>query len=124
MGGPVQQPPQQPPPQYTAQPQMPVGPSKGLATAALVLGIIGLVFSIAGCTWFLGIPLDILGIVFGAVAISKIKKGEAAGDGMAKAGLICGIIGIVVVIVWFIIAIFIMQNAYNTYYWWGDYSSW
>lgn len=122
MGGPVQQPPQQPP----QQPQMqyappPAGPSKGLATAAMVLGIIGLVFSIAGCTWFLGIPLDILGIVFGAVAISKIKSGEGGGEAMAKAGLICGIVGIAVIVIWFVIAFTMLQDYYN--YPWNYYNS-
>ena len=126
MGGSYQQPPQppQPPqqpmqPQYAA-PQPQLGKPKGLATAAMVLGIVGLVFSVAGCTWFLGIPLDVLAIVFGAVGISKVNSGEGGGEGMAKAGLICGIIGIVAVITWFIIAMFIVQNAYNTYYWWGQ----
>jgi site-specific recombinase len=112
MGEPYQQQPQQP-----MQPQYPppqAGPPKGLATAAMVLGIVGLVFSIAGCTWFLGIPLDILGIVFGAVALAKVKSGQATGESMAKAGLICGIIGIVVVIVWFIIAFTILQDYYRS----------
>jgi hypothetical protein len=76
---------------------------KGLSTTAMVLGIVGLVFSALGCTWFLGLPCDILAIIFGAVAISKTKSGEQGGEGMAKAGLICGIIGFVVVIAWFVI---------------------
>lgn len=113
---------QQPPHQYAPQPQvgMPYGPSKGLATAALVLGIVGLVFSaIPWCGWFIGWPCDLLGIIFGAVALAKIKRGEASGDGMAKAGLICGIIGIVIIILWtiFIIAFGMSLASYNWYDW-------
>jgi hypothetical protein len=115
MGGPIQQ----PQPQYV---QAPVGPPKGLATAAMVLGIVGLVFSLAGCTWFLGIPLDILAIVFGAVGLAKVKSGQGSGETMAKAGLICGIIGIVVVIAWFVIAFTILQQYYH--YPWNYYNSW
>ena len=102
MGEPYQQPPQQ----FAAQPPAgaPMLP-KGLATTALILGIVGLVFSVLGCTWFLGLPCDILGIIFGGVAISKAKSGEQGGEGMAKAGLICGIIGIFVIIAWFIFII-------------------
>ena len=103
-------------PQYAA-PQAPTTKPKGLATAAMILGIIGLVFSVSGCFWFAGIPLDILAIIFGAIGIAKVNSGEGSGEGMAKAGLICGIIGIVVVIIWFVIWMFVAQNMYNSYWW-------
>lgn len=108
MGEPFQQPPQQYPP---VGPELPVELPKGLAVTAMVLGIVGLVLSMAGCTWFLGLPCDILGIIFGAVAISKVKSGEQGGEGMAKAGLICGIIGFVAVIFWFIFIMFWMSQV-------------
>ncbi len=123
MGGPVQQPPQQPPPQYAApQPGYPVQPPKGLATAAMVLGIIGLLFSLLGCLWFLGTPLNILAIIFGAVASAKAKRQEAGGEGMAKAGLVCGIIGMIVIILWIFAIIFWIQNfPYSN---WDSYDTW
>ena len=56
-------------------------PGKGLAIAALVLGIVS----------FLCFPIitGVLAIIFGAVAKSKGYPG-----GMATAGLVCGIIGL------------------------------
>lgn len=61
--------------------------SKGLAIASMVCGICGLVF--CWTSWFAFI-LDVCAIVFGIVALVKIKKGEADGKGMAIAGIVCG----------------------------------
>jgi hypothetical protein len=59
---------------------------KGLAIAAMVLGIVALVFFIWG---FLSIPLAILAIIFGAVSIRSSDRGKAL------AGLITGIVALI-----------------------------
>ena len=76
----------------------------GMAIAGLVLGILSL---IQCCS----IVIGTLGIVFSCLAMSQIKKQPAVltGAGMAKAGLIMSIVGIVIniivlVIYWTIIA--------------------
>lgn len=56
--------------------------SNGMATASMVLGIVGMF--IPGIT-------SILAIIFGGVGISKANKG-AEGKGKAVAGLVLGII--------------------------------
>lgn len=63
----------------------------GMATAALVLGIVGI---IASCIF---VP-SILAIIFGAIAGKRVKAsgGLLGGKGAAKAGLILGIVGVVV----------------------------
>ncbi len=62
-----------------AQPQ-----GNGLAVTALVLGIIGLVFSMVP---FLPYPLAILAIIFGFIGLKKqVKKG------LAITGIVTGII--------------------------------
>ena len=48
----------------------------------------------------IGIPCNILAIIFGAVGMNQAKQGIAEGEGMAKAGLICGIIGVFAVAAW------------------------
>lgn len=65
--------------------------NSGLAIASLVLGLLGL------C----GIG-SILAIIFGAVAIRQIDESNGAltGKGMAKAGLILGIIWLAISAVW------------------------
>lgn len=73
-------------------------PSKGLAIGALVLGIL----SIPGaCCCYSSIPLGISAIVIGVIALGKVKESPHmyAGGGMARGGLICGIIGIVLTMV-------------------------
>ncbi len=101
-------PPQQPPPAYGTPP--PVGqwgtqapqpyarqwPNSGFATAALVLGIIGVVIT---CVWYIAVILDVLAIIFGSVALNKAKSEPVANVGMAKAGLVLGCVGIGLILV-------------------------
>src|SRR6266481_1545552 len=66
--------------------------SKGLAVAALVLGIVGVV-----TFWiFLGGLLGIVALVLGIVAIRKSRTGQAGGQGMAIAGTVLGGVAIVI----------------------------
>jgi Domain of unknown function (DUF4190) len=71
----------------------PAGPkSSGLAIASMVLGIISIVLF---CVYYLAFPCAVLALVFGVIARSKISRGEGSGGGMAMAGIICGLISIV-----------------------------
>lgn len=90
--------------------------SKGLAVAGMVCGICGLVF--CWSLWF-ALILDILGIIFGSVALAKIKKGEADGKGMAIAGVVTGAVGAVISIIIAIIIAAIAGAATKAIY---DYS--
>ncbi len=74
----------------------------GLAVASMVLGIVSLVF--CWC-WPVGGTCAIVGLPLGAIALSKISKGQAdpAPKGMAVAGLVMNIISvalIIIVVVW------------------------
>lgn len=70
--------------------------NSGLAVASLVLGLLGL------C----GIG-SILAIIFGAVAIRQIDESNGAltGKGMAKAGLVLGIIWLAILAIWWAAAL-------------------
>lgn len=74
--------------------------SSGLAIASLVLGIISIVMGCCGS----GFPFSIGGIICGAIANKQEK------DGMAKSGLICSIIGLVLSIAMtiFLVVIYVM----------------
>ncbi len=65
----------------------------GKATTALVLGICSIPMCL--CCGLIGLVLGPLGIYFGKEAQKDIYAGRAAptSEGMAKAGVICGIIG-------------------------------
>ncbi len=69
---------------------------KGMSIAALVLGIVSVVLF---CFSYVSIPCAILAIIFG---ILGKKKG---GAGMAKAGLVLGIIALAIVILVWILAL-------------------
>lgn len=82
-------------------PQMPATkPSNGLGTAGFVVGLIGLLFSFIPLIGVVAWPLVILGIIFSAIGISKAGKGRATNKGLAIAGLVVSIVGLVVCILW------------------------
>ncbi|AXG80573.1 DUF4190 domain-containing protein [Streptomyces paludis] len=82
-------------PGYPGQGQNPwqQPPANGLGTAALVLGIISVV---GFCLWGLNIVIGILALVFGIIGRRRAGRGEATNGGMALAGIILGIVGIVI----------------------------
>lgn len=84
--------PAQPSAGYYGWPGVPPMPSNGMGTAALVLGIISDVLFLL---WPIAILLGILAVIFGAVGRGKANHGEATNAGQALAGLICGVVGIV-----------------------------
>ncbi|MCE9623513.1 MAG: DUF4190 domain-containing protein [Actinomycetia bacterium] len=72
-------------------PLPPMARTYGLATAALVCGLLGLV-----TFWLLGI-VPLLGLIFGLISARAIKRsgGTLSGLGKARAGWIMGLIGVV-----------------------------
>ena len=74
----------------------------GSGVAGFVLGLLGLIFSIF--IWFFLFPivLDVLGIVFSI----RGRRAAAAGarhGGLATAGLVLAIIGLVIFVLWWIL---------------------
>ncbi len=85
----------------------PAAPQNGLGTAALVLGILGII----GCLPYIG---SILGIVFGKMGMNKADQGLATNGGAAKAGFILGIIGLILAVIGTIIYIVVIAAAVST----------
>jgi hypothetical protein len=75
-------------------PMGPMGQSQGLATAALICGILALPCGF--CCAGLGLPLGIAAIVMGGIAMSRANAQPElyGGKGMAIGGLACGIGGL------------------------------
>jgi hypothetical protein len=88
-----------PPPAYDAGAGYPgqggpmAPPRNGFGTAALVLGILAIVlcWSAVG-----GIVLGVLAIIFATLGIRRAGRGEATNKGMSIAGLVTGIIGLII----------------------------
>jgi TM2 domain-containing membrane protein YozV len=69
--------------------------SNGLATAAMVLGIVGLVLAFIPLLGLLSWALCPAAIITGAMSVNK-----ATGKGSAITGIITGIIGLLICIAW------------------------
>lgn len=67
---------------------------KGLAIAAMVLGIVSLVLF---CIWYISLPCAILAIIFGIIAIKSSKRG------MAIAGISTGAVGAILMILLYVL---------------------
>lgn|ERR1700741_3003102 len=81
-------------PVYQAQ------PTNGLGVAALVLGIVGLVFSFIPVIGVIAWPMVILGVVFGGIGINKANQTPGMPKGTAVAGLTCSLIGLAICVIW------------------------
>lgn len=84
-------------------------PYNGFAIAALIIGIL----SILPCCLFpyIGIPMNIVGLVLGIIGYRK-----PYGRGMAIASIVINIIFLVLAIVWLIICLYIYANMDMTAY--------
>lgn len=70
---------------------------KGLAIASLVLGVVGIVFTLTVCGAFTGFIMAVVGVTLGGVSLGQYKNAEDQdGYGMAKAGVILSIITIAI----------------------------
>jgi len=74
--------------------------TNGFAITGMIMGILS-ILSIYPCC---GLPFNILGLVFSAIALNQIKKNpQLPGKGMATAGLVCSIIGTALLAVLFML---------------------
>lgn len=73
-----------------------------LAIVSLITGILAILTCLL---WFVSIPLGIAAVVTGVLARNKVKRGEAGQGGLARAGFITGIVGIVLALVVVVLAI-------------------
>jgi uncharacterized membrane protein len=83
----------------------------GLATGALVCGIIGAVLAIIPCTFFIGGPLALVGLVLGVIAVRKPETEAARAKGRATAGLILGAVGVLAAIGWTVSVLMIADDV-------------
>ena len=74
--------------------------NNGLGTAALVLGILGAIFSVVPISGVIAWPMVILGLVFGIVGFVRAKNGKANNQGVALSGAILSGIGLILCIAW------------------------
>lgn len=67
-----------------------------MAIAGMILGILS-ILSVWPCC---GLPFNVLGLIFSAVALNQIKRNpHQQGKGMAQAGLVCSLIGLALLVI-------------------------
>ncbi|MBV9097306.1 MAG: DUF4190 domain-containing protein [Frankiaceae bacterium] len=81
------------PPSYGTPPGR---PDNGLGLAAMILGIVGLVLFF---TVIIGFVCGVLAIIFGVIGRRRARQGLATNNGQATAGLVTGILAVVVPVV-------------------------
>jgi hypothetical protein len=86
-----------PPPPPGGAPQQ---PSNTLGLLALIFGIASI--PIAICCALLTLPFGIAGVVLGVMGKQKAAQGLATNGSQANIGLITGVIGLAIGILWFI----------------------
>jgi hypothetical protein len=79
------------------EPVEPSGPARRSATAiaALVLGVLSIPLSL---TVYLGVLAGLAAVILGAIGLVATRRGRMAGHGMALAGLITGLVGLVIAV--------------------------
>jgi hypothetical protein len=87
-----------PPYQQYYRPYVPQ--QNGMGVAGFTLGVIGLVFSFIPLIGVVAWPLVVLGVILSGVGLGKARRGEANNLGLAVAGLVTSLIGLVLCIAW------------------------
>ncbi|MBW3601811.1 MAG: DUF4190 domain-containing protein [Actinobacteria bacterium] len=93
-----------------ATPQAPPA-SNGAAIAALVLGILALVFALLPFTFFLGVICGLAAAVLAAAGLRRASRPGVPGRGMAAAGLVTGLLGVVLGVLWVVGIAALVNNA-------------
>lgn len=75
-------------------PPAPPAPRNGLAIAALVLGLVGLPFTLTGLTAWIAIILGIIGTVLALSGLGRVRRGQAS-KGRTIAGLVASVLALV-----------------------------
>lgn len=88
-----------------------VPPRNGVGTAALVLGVIGLALSIV----VIGVVPGILAIIFGAIGRSRARRRMATNGGAALAGIITGLLAVVVAVALVTVGLSLIRTEFDRY---------
>ena len=104
-----------PPPQYGGYPggyppPAAMTPKNGLGVASLVVAIIAL-FSVVG-----GLVLGVVAIILGFLGRGRVQRGEANNGGMAIAGIVLGLLSMIVSVVVIAIAVWGFKEVGGTDY--------
>jgi hypothetical protein len=78
----------------------------------MILGIVALPFAL--CCSLVGVAIGIVAAVLGFLGKNKADQGQASNRGQAMAGLICGVIAVVLGLVMFFLGLAMDWDRFNT----------
>lgn len=84
----------------------------GMGTAALVLGLLGLLLGVL----LIGGLLGALAVVFGAIGLSRARRGRASNGWAALTGIITGALGMIIAIVLVVTVVRVYGPTFNAYF--------
>jgi hypothetical protein len=101
--------PNQPPPPAPPGPPPPGGAagnqgSPGTAVGGFVCSLVGMILAIIGICFFIGGPLAVIGLVLSFVGRNHARD-RGGSTGLATAGIVMGIIGILAALAWTAVAV-------------------
>jgi hypothetical protein len=70
-------------------------PRNGFGITSLVLALLGLLFCLMPITGFLGLGLGLIGTLFGALGLGRVRKREASNRKLTVAGLVLSLLAVV-----------------------------
>jgi hypothetical protein len=88
-----------PPPPPPSDRVGPTRPRNGVGAAALVVGVVSLVLAVLIIFFPLAAILGIVALILGIVGMRRASRGEATNRGQAVAGVVTGVLGLIVAIV-------------------------
>jgi uncharacterized membrane protein HdeD (DUF308 family) len=71
----------------------------GVGVAALVFGVVSLVLAVLVLFFPIAAVLGIIAIILGIVGLSRVSRGQADNRGQAIAGLVTGILGLLLAVI-------------------------
>ncbi|MFE6689095.1 DUF4190 domain-containing protein [Streptomyces sp. NPDC057743] len=86
-------------------------PSNGMGVAALVLGLVGCALGVLIFLFWLSWLPAVLAVIFGGVGLSQARAGRATNKGMAVAGLVLGIIGVLAAVAGAVFTVVLVDDA-------------
>lgn len=90
-------------------------PKNGLAIVAVILGFVGLIFSLIPLTGWLAIMVGFTATVLGLVAWRRKRKGRATAGKTAIAGTVAGVLAMVMGVVGMVILFNAVDDAVNEF---------
>jgi hypothetical protein len=78
------------------------GDRNGLGTAALVLGIVAVIFSFIPLVGIIAWPIGITGLILGFVGLARVNRREATNRGVTLAGLVTSGAALVICVLWLV----------------------